>query len=150
MPMNLFRFFFKDRTVLGFYLPFAAAILALVSGFLYLGFSSSRYYSPLMSVFAIVGGASFLLLSLFPLTTRWASIPLFAFVFVAFLMLVKDGYLYFSEAFYGKFSLEALFKMDLCFLYPLLGSILAMVLSEFGIYAPSRKKGFQMEAKEAN
>ncbi len=148
--MNLFRTYFKGRTVLGFYLPFAGALLALFSGFFYFGFSASRYYSPMMAGFAIAAGVSFLLLSLFPAATRWASIPLFAFVFVAFLFLVKDGYLYFSEAFYGKFSLEALFKMDPFFLYPLLGSILSIILSEFGIYAPSRKKGIEPVAKEAN
>ena len=148
--MNLFRSFFKERTVLGFYLPFVGSLLSLFIGFFYLGFSSSRFYSAFSGPFFIAGGALFLILSLFPLTSRFASFPLFGFVFAGFLTMIKDGYIYFSEVFYGGFSIAALFKMDPFFLYPLLGSIVVMILSEFGIYKPSRKKKESLVAKEAN
>ena len=148
--VKLFRDYFKGRTVLGFFLPFSGALLSLFSGFFYLGFLSSRYYSPLVALFSVLAGAIFLLISLFPIISRWASIPLFALSFVALLWLIKDGYLYFSEAFYGGFSLSALFKMDPFFLYPMLGIVLAMALSEFGLYALDRKKQPKPQAKEAN
>lgn len=119
--------FIKTRG-LGFYFLVGAVILSLIQIIIYeVAFSHSdflRYKHFSVTLLAVLAIIVSLGMTLTKRTKQLAPITMFFMELFSFMMLMKYGYMYFSELFFGGISLEVIGQMY----YGYMGSIVLYVL----------------------
>lgn len=126
--------FFRTRGV-GFYVGAAAALLALVVSFLYLGgYVGSVYMSWWVFLLPLLSALCFAAMSIFRITERWAPVVVALFNFIAFLLFASATYLYLTQVFYAGVSAAAFSNMDPFFLISAIGLLLATILGNIAVY----------------
>lgn len=108
--MQALKEFFGKKGA-GFYVCFAAALLAFVSAFVYVaGYRESVYMSWWVFALALVAAGSFVALSVFRITRPFSPVVLGVASFAMLLMFIRTVYMYLSEVFYAGLSFES-FKL---------------------------------------
>ncbi|GEM_PF-888715 len=133
--MQRIKTFFQGRSILGFYLPALAMILALVSSLLYqITYFGTSYYNIIAFLFPLLSGVSFLVLIAFSKTERFASLAMGVLIFVGLLLFIRYVYMYLSTVFYDGISFDAISHMDSRFILIFLFELSAVIISNIGIY----------------
>lgn len=145
--MKIFEFHSKVKTA-GFVVTAAAALLALVTGFVYLGgYVDSIYMSwwvfALSLIAAVVAGA----LITFRQTATFGALGVALLSFAALLVFIRKTYLYLSEVFYAGISAEAFANIDPYFAFSVVALLIAAILGNVGIYLLSAKGKAKEEQK---
>ena len=137
--MRLFEFDSKLKTV-GFAITVAAAALALVATFVYLGgYVGSIYMSWWVFVLALLSALVAGALVTFKRTAPFAPLAAALFSFAALLVFIRVTYLYLSEVFYAGVSAEAFANIDFAFVFSVVALLISAVLGNVGIYLLSAK-----------
>lgn len=136
----MFAKFFSQRTIRGFYLPLAAALLSLIASIVYIaGYLNTSYYNVTAFLFPLLGFVFFVAMSLFKWTKNYAAIALELFTFLGFLFFIRYVYLYLSTVFYAGISFQAIGTLSPVFVIVFFFELVAIVLSNFGLYVPPCK-----------
>lgn len=137
--MKLFDFRSKIKLA-GFIVTVAAALLALVVSFVYLGgYVDSIFMSWWVFVLPLVSAVAAGALIVFRKTAPYAALTVAVLNFAAWLVFIHATYLYLSEAFFGGVSAEALAGLDPFFVLSLVILPIVAILGNVGIYLLSAK-----------
>lgn len=150
---NLTEYFSARRT--GYYLSCAAALLSLVVGILYgIGYRHSVYLNIWGVILPILGAVVFVVAGVLAMffdkkdyIFKAGVIAMWLLDFIGFMVFVFASYLYLSEVFFAGFSLAALKKMNLCYIFCIVFYLAAIILANVGIYL---RGGERTAAKEVN
>lgn len=136
----MIREFFQRKTV-GFYLSCAAAVLAVVTGFIYRsGFKDQAvYYSTAAVALPIVAAGTFLLLCPFRWTEKYAPLTLLILSFIGFLVYIHTVYMYLSEVFYAGINADTIALLSKEFIFSTLFYLLTIIFSNIGVWMKQSK-----------
>ena len=144
--MQKLKDFFADKTV-GFYLSCAAAVLSLVVGIVYGAcYAQSVYLNSWGVALPIVGAVLFLaavavkvFFDKLPYVYTVGVAVMWVLDFIGFMIFINASYLYLSEVFYSGFSMKAIGSMKDEYIVCILFFIVAIVLSNVGLYLKGSK-----------
>lgn len=127
---------------IGFYFSIVAIILSVVAIIIYSSFDGvlSEYYSGNVMIPLLIGIILFVVLSIFKRTAKYASIFLWAMIFVTFLLYVDSVYMYFTGVFYSGINGEALKLIDSRVMSSLILIILACIIGNVSVYLKNTDK----------
>ena len=143
--------YFTNKPVLfyvGLGLSGFAALLSLIVATVYGAcYAHSVYYSGWGVALPIVGAGLFaaavtvkVFFNKIPYADVIGAGVLWLLSFLGFILFINTSYLYFSEVFYGGFSAEALANMDAAYIVCLLFFVLAIILSNIGMFMLGAKR----------
>ncbi|MCH4278057.1 MAG: hypothetical protein LKF89_03970 [Bacilli bacterium] len=141
-------FFLAKR--FGYYVGVAGLVFTLCYAISYCSIDQS-IFSSLVIVFAWLGIAAFIALSLFKVTSSLAPVALMIFSFLSFLSFVgADGIIdFFSTQFFDGFSIGKFFALSPSVWFSILGLVLSFILASVSMYMPQRKKDETPELTQA-
>ena len=139
--MNNLLTFIKTRSI-GFWLPAAAALLALVQAFVYLAGFGNDVEKMSWTAFALplCGAAAFAGLSVSKYTASYASAVLAACAFTAFLLFIQGQIIYLSDVFYGGVNASSIATLSGEFIVCTLFLLVCTGLAVAGIFMEQCKK----------
>ena len=125
----------------GFYLAASAALLSVVVAVVYaIGYAQSEYMSWTAFALALIAAIAFIGMSLFKITSPWASVALCAIDFISFLLYIHAVYMYLSEVFYGGVTLSAMVQLNPFFVVCSVIWLIAVIAGNVSIYIRQEKE----------
>lgn len=145
--MKLFDFHPKVKMA-GFVVTVVAAVLALVTSFVYMGgYVGSIYMSWWVFVLTLISAVAAGALIVFRQTAPFAAVGVATLNFAALLVFIHETYLYLSEVFYAGISAEAFANIDPYFAFSVVTLLIVAILGNVGIYLLSAKGKAKEELK---
>ena len=135
--------YFKSKA-LGFYFTMAVVVLSFVQLIVYVAaftpvsWESYMHWTVIFfSVLAIISGIG---LSVLKVTSPWAPVAATLMEFLSLLMFVRYGYMYFSQIFFGGFSLALVFQMYYGYLVSLILYVCILGVGTASIFLKQTKR----------
>ena len=128
----------------GFYISISAIITFLIASLVYtFGFNDVllEYNNSTPLIIGVIGIIIFAILVLIKATSKYASITLWGFIFVSFLIYITNIYMYFTGVFYNGLTAEALSLVDMRVVISLGAYLVFIIVGNVAIYQKHSLQG---------